>query len=611
MIANDSTRRRTLRILGWLMVFDIVLMLSVSGGYLAYAQPPENGVAMIFTAAMFVTQMTSLAFLAFVPLLLLTLIWPLPRSMQILAAGIGTIVVAALGLDVLVYQQYRTHIDAAILDLIFGGAASEIFVFSTAIYLQAAICFVILIALQCLIAWLASRLAKRPSRLLHGSVVGVSLFIVVLGTNLTHAWADAAGYSPMLRPGALMPAYYPLRSREAFASLGISVPHIDSTAASKGIFHYPLAPVECLPPTKPYNIVYLLIDTWRADALTAKATPNIHRFAQNNLQFKQHYSGGSCTRTGIFSMMYGLPGTYWHVALSSEKSPVLMNKLLAQNYQMGIFASAQLTSPEFGRTVFANVPNLRTNSKANTTIGRDREITAGMQQFLRHVDGNKPFLLWGFYDAVHAFAVPKGGPMPFKPSWKTVHYTGLDPDTDPTEFHHLYLNATHFVDSQVGKILDQLRQQKLLDSTIVIISSDHGTEFNETGRNFWGHNSAFNQYQTHVPLVIHWPGHKAQTFDYRTSHFDISPTLLHDALNCSTAMGQYSVGHDLFTPGGRDFLLLANYGNYAIKTPTRTIEVYPLQNVDVLGTDGKIIPGAKPDPSLIVRAMRLKRKFLR
>jgi membrane-anchored protein YejM (alkaline phosphatase superfamily) len=48
----------------------------------------------------------------------------------------------------------------------------------------------------------------------------------------------------------------------------------------------------------------------------------------------------------------------------------------------------------------------------------------------------------------------------------------------------------HFVDGLVGQVLDDLKQQKLLDNLIVIIKSDHGMELDENGLGFSGHAGA-------------------------------------------------------------------------------------------------------------------------
>ncbi|WP_306686870.1 sulfatase-like hydrolase/transferase [Candidatus Coxiella mudrowiae] len=49
-----------------------------------------------------------------------------------------------------------------------------------------------------------------------------------------------------------------------------------------------------------------------------------------------------------------------------------------------------------------------------------------------------------------------------------------------------YRNAAHFDDALVGQVLQALKGHQLLKNTIVIITADHGEEFNENHQNYWG-----------------------------------------------------------------------------------------------------------------------------
>ncbi|MGD8574986.1 MAG: sulfatase-like hydrolase/transferase [Gammaproteobacteria bacterium] len=596
---------------GWMLLADTVLASLFSLGYLRAADLPAGWFAHLFTPLMFIGQLATLVFLVFIPVFIVASLWPRRWLMHGLVLVLGSALLAGLGLDVMVYQQYRFHIDASILHLVFGGAAGQIFVFSGEVYLQGLLALAAIVLTQWLVMRGVEWLLGMERQPVPGWVIGLFVFGIVLAENGIYAWADAAGYTPVIRQADLMPAYYPLRDRGFFARFGVESEHVPGGALARGSFHYPQAPVQCTQPARPMNILFLLIDSWRFDALTRQATPNIWAFTRDNIHFTQHFSGGSATRTGIFAMMYGIPATYWQAALDSQTPPVLTRKLVKYGYRMGIFGSAPLTSPEFNRTVFADVPDLRLHSKATRPVDRDREIASDFLRFLDQGRPDQPFFGWLFFDSPHAYDVPDKGPLPFQPSWKTVNYLALGPDFDPEPFRNRYLNSVHFVDGLVGRVLDRLREKGLLDSTIVLISGDHGQEFNDTGRNFWGHNSAFDRFQTQVPLVVHWPGRGAGAVTYRTSHFDLPPTLLRDALGCSTDPSAYSVGHDLFRPGGRDFLLMANYTDYAIKTPERTLVVHPYQAVDVVGPDGHAVHGARPDPDLISRALQLRSRFLR
>lgn len=87
-----------------------------------------------------------------------------------------------------------------------------------------------------------------------------------------------------------------------------------------------------------------------------------------------------------------------------------------------------------------------------------------------------------------------------------------------------YLACTSFVDSQVGRILDALKQRGLQDNTIVVLWGDHGYHLGEkaiTGKNtLW-------QRSTRVPLIFAGPGiTPAQQCNQPAELLDIYPTLV-------------------------------------------------------------------------------------
>lgn len=67
---------------------------------------------------------------------------------------------------------------------------------------------------------------------------------------------------------------------------------------------------------------------------------------------------------------------------------------------------------------------------------------------------------------------------------------------------HYYANCS-MIDTQVGKIVDSLRDRGVLDNTLIIFTSDHGDCLNDHG-----HSQKWNMYEqsVHVPAVVSWPG---------------------------------------------------------------------------------------------------------
>jgi membrane-anchored protein YejM (alkaline phosphatase superfamily) len=107
----------------------------------------------------------------------------------------------------------------------------------------------------------------------------------------------------------------------------------------------------------------------------------------------------------------------------------------------------------------------------------------------------------------------------------------------------------------------------------VVITSDHGEEFRDQETAYWGHGSNFTKYQIGVPLVISWPGKQGQVA-YRTSHEDVSLTLVNNALNCGLDPSDISTGTNLFDKGDR-VNIIESYVNQGIVVNDVVTELYP------------------------------------
>jgi membrane-anchored protein YejM (alkaline phosphatase superfamily) len=144
--------------------------------------------------------------------------------------------------------------------------------------------------------------------------------------------------------------------------------------------------------------------------------------------------------------------------------------------------------------------------------------------------------------------------------------------------HARYLTAVHYVDSLIGRVLDDLKRRKLLDSTLVIITSDHGMEFDENGLGFKGHGTSFSEYQLHTPLVVRWPGKPPGHVVRRTSHFDVAPTLLTELFGCTNPPSDYASGQSLFSDAQWDWLIAHSHNDFALIEPNQVTIVYPSGN---------------------------------
>jgi iduronate 2-sulfatase len=85
-----------------------------------------------------------------------------------------------------------------------------------------------------------------------------------------------------------------------------------------------------------------------------------------------------------------------------------------------------------------------------------------------------------------------------------------------------YYAAVRYMDAQVGKVMQALKDAKLEDRTIVIFTSDHGFHLGE--HDFWAKVSLRDE-SSQVPLIISVPGKKPAVCHSFTELIDLYPTL--------------------------------------------------------------------------------------
>ena len=198
---------------------------------------------------------------------------------------------------------------------------------------------------------------------------------------------------------------------------------------------------------------------------------------------------------------------------------------------------------------------------------RDKNLTKNWIQFTDNFvkqDNPKPFFGFLFYDAMHAKLQPKDYPAPFQPAWEYGKYFLLNNDLDPTEYKNLQKNLAYYIDGLVKEVIDDLKKKDLLKNTIVVITGDHGQEFNENKKNYWGHNGNFTKEQIGVPLLLYIPNKTPEIHSHWTSHYDIAPTIMQTAFDCKNPNEDYSIGKNMFNTTEREWMISGSKINFAI-----------------------------------------------
>lgn len=633
---EPNQKRLLLRWIGWFFLMTSIILFLAQLSFLKYipnlhqihgATMGKISFALTFLFASYVTQAMILAFAAALITALLTLLIPRRSLCFILAIVLSSALIIAQIIDTITFNLYHSHEITIGMQVFETGAFDQVIPMSfKEIWVLAMIAVVVFLIQLGIATWVWQRIKKNtPGR----TRIWISTFIVtcfcfsygtmagVISVPVRYQINNTAGLL-LLKTARLVPYY-----SDAFeAIMPINNLYKRTIDTSKGWLsyqtrqpalpmHYPLKPLHCSP-TKLPNIIFLVIDTWRFDAMSKRITPNIYHFAANTLQFNDHWSGGNCTQTGIFSLFYGIPANYWHATIADKKGPVFIKTLQKNHYQLRFFASATLKFPAFDKNVLIDVKHLTMETKGKNTLDRDKRITQRFKKFLKTRDKKRPFFSFVFYDAAHNYC--DGGEQthqaPFKPAVKECARFALTKDSNPIPYLNRYHNAVHFIDAEVGQVLKALAQQGLYKNTIIIITADHGEQFNDEKLGYWSHNSAYSPYQLHVPMLVYWPGQNPRTITYFSTHFDVVPTLMERIFLCAGSTKNYSIGQSMFEPDRSTYTISGNYTSYAVLTHKRHTTFYPNGAYAIKTPMSQQAPNAAINVPLIKKANRdLKRYF--
>ncbi|MCH9644477.1 MAG: DUF3413 domain-containing protein [Gammaproteobacteria bacterium] len=599
-------------------LLNLTLLYLIGSRYLFAAGFNHDGWGLGFMLSSYFGQLGLIALIS--ALLLpkaLSLFSQNPKIIWPILIAINTVLSLYLLVDTFVYHQYSFHMNGIILQMIFSRHMSQVFEMNGLMWLAIIMMCLALLFIQILFLKIASRNKNNTPKKI--ALPLVSLVVISWGfSQITHAWFNAVEYQPVTQYTNMLPYYYAmsamgfLKKHHLITMADIKKHRTDSPPSGQNL-HYPLHRIYSgQQQAKPLNILFLVIDTWRADIMSPQYSPNIYNFAKQASVFDHHYSGGDCTQPGIFSLFYGIPSTYWDTILAHHRAPVLMDQLQKHHYQFGIYASAPLTTPPFTSTVFANLKNIDITTPGDTPWQRDININKRMLQFLKkNQHSKKPIFGFLFYDAVHADSIPANFHKPFQPA-EEMNYLTINNNTNPTKAFNHYKDAVYFDDALVAKILKALKTEGYLKNTVVIITADHGQEFNEEHKDHWGHASDFSKYQMQTPMIVYWPGKSAKHYHYFTSHYDVTPTLLQDILQVKNRTEDYSSGQNLFNPHNRSlFLVVSSYQYQGIITPKLIITYH--KNGYYTVTDHQLnIPrhgNTVPSASLLARAFKLMTQY--
>jgi arylsulfatase A-like enzyme len=281
-------------------------------------------------------------------------------------------------------------------------------------------------------------------------------------------------------------------------------------------------------------VLLVTVDALRADALTARVMPNASEFARVSIDFRRSYVPATQTKLSMASMFAGCPASDLGTSNMISNPDLDMGRPLAMRFRDAEYATSVFSLLRLhpalvigfervnpGRELFdvyPSVPKLAFGSAGLTTAA-----IAILDE-----DSHRPFFMWIHYPDVHA-------PYLTSPEWQPSQLTAYESEAAYVDFH-------------LGRLLNAIRARALEQSTIIVLTADHGEDLGERGRE--GHGPDVYESAVHVPLLIWVPGCAPRTILDPVSVSRLGPTL---ALLC----GVKSEGRSLLPHRGVDVPVVA------------------------------------------------------
>ncbi len=328
-----------------------------------------------------------------------------------------------------------------------------------------------------------------------------------------------------------------------------------------GIFIIALCWYLFFPPSSPPNVIFISVDTLRADHLSCygwkrNTTPHLDAFAEKTAVFKNAYTPRSETAPALASALSGLYPSRHGVRTNDNALPDGVVTLAALLKKAGYHTKAVIANPvirgsrlarDFEQSVFTsakNEPQWRWDEKAV-----DEAVS-----FLSRPAG-RPFFLWVHLMDPHSpyqagpehkgmFASPAAGLDGSRKQLIEITRSGEKLlEEDRAGIQALYDEEVRGSDNRIGRIFDVLEKFGSWADTAVVFFSDHGEELGDH-HNYFFHSISVYRPAHHVPLLVYVPKHddgemaqaekkgaeahagKGRVIDAPVTLVDLTPTIL-------------------------------------------------------------------------------------
>lgn len=283
---------------------------------------------------------------------------------------------------------------------------------------------------------------------------------------------------------------------------------------------------------KRYNIILYLFESTSYKTFTENTgnfnMPVWKRLLQNAILFENHYANYPLSANALLSL---LTSAYEYPApeIAIQNYPELPLKtipeiLRSEGYKSMIIHAGDLryaNQREYLKGRFDVVTDSKTLSLLPPYFSKivgwgldDRAMIAPVADFIKSCNDNPFFITVMPVNPHHPYSVPDD----FLPPANDLE------QQESTK--QKYLRSLHYADDTLGRLVDTLETQGLMENTLLFLLADHGEAFYEHRGNY---NHPFFLYEenVHVPFIIYSKDLIKQSYTVQsvTRHIDILPTI--------------------------------------------------------------------------------------
>lgn len=275
------------------------------------------------------------------------------------------------------------------------------------------------------------------------------------------------------------------------------------------------------PPTRPFNVILLTVDSLRADMPWAgyprAIAPRLRGLYGESIAYTRAYSTSSFTSKSVPGILSGrypssLERTASFFSKYSPKNEFMCERMAAAQIpcvtgQAHGYLDKGLSGLDQGFSEWRLVPGITFDYQTDPYVTSQKLTPLAIEMLGQVAARHEPFFAWFHYMDPHD---------QYQSHPESPHFGQRRRD--------LYDEEVFYTDLWLGKLLDWIQTQPFADHTVLAVTADHGEAFGEHGVTRHAHEVW--EELVHVPLFFRVPGAQPRVIDEPRAQIDLVPTFL-------------------------------------------------------------------------------------